>query len=309
MTAATIVNPLEFRGQPPVDVTEADVSPADVRHWSVTEIIKAVGDAGGLIHWSAQETAKAAVRSRKTWMAMEEEQGSPAAEDWLAGARFRKPKGMLSDSQFGKELHALLETWALSGARPPVTLEVFGVEDDIVNATACLDQFDRWLEKAQPEYLATEAAVFSPTYGYAGTADAFASIHTVRFVIDYKFSRKSRDTKGKPTRPYPDSVGLQLAAYAGAELLATWRARRFEQIRKRYYLLNDEEREAAVPVPAVDAGLAIHITPEHCDAYPITKLALAHKAFLHSIDVAKWVFQDSKTVMGDPLVFPDTEVA
>lgn len=304
---STLTNPLEFRGQPPVDISSDEVAPEDVRHWSVTEILKAVGDPGGLIHWSAQETAKAATRSRKTWMAMEEEQGTKAAEDWLAGARYRKPKGQISDADFGKRLHELLEIWALTGERPVPTLDQFGLPDDVDNAQRCLDQFDRWLNDFQPEFLATEAAVFSPTYGYAGTMDAAARIQQVRFAIDYKSSRKSFDARGNPTKPYPDSVALQLAAYAKAELLATWRARRTEVIRKRYYLLNETERALAVPVPEVDAGLAIHITPEHCDAYPIAKLDQAHEYFLHAIDIARWIYQDSKTVMGGVLVPPAHE--
>lgn len=296
---ATIANPLEFRGVAPIQVDE--IAPEDVRHWSVTEILKAVGEAGGLVHWSAQETARAAVRQRETWMAMEREDSTAAAEDWLANSRYRKPKGQLSDSAFGNELHELLASWALTGVRPEVTLERFGVPADVDNATKCLEQFDRWLDDFQPEYLATEAAVFSPTYGYAGTMDAIFIVDGVRFICDYKSSRKSVDTKGKDRKPYADSVALQLAAYAKAELLATWRARRFEKTYKRYYYLNEDERAMGVPVPPVDAGLAIHITPEHCNAYPFGKLDEAHFYFLHALEIARWVFEDSKTAMGDVL--------
>jgi hypothetical protein len=61
---------------------------------------------------------------------------------------------------------------------------------------------------------------------------------------------------------------LQLAAYRHAEFAAVWRARRFEQYSRRYYLLNPEERAMALPMPKTDGGLVIHITPEHCDVYP-----------------------------------------
>lgn len=303
MTAATLTNPLELRGQPPIEVDASEVHPDDVRHWSVTEVLKAIGDPGGLIHWSATEAAKAAVKSRATWQAMEQENGTQEAVEWIAKARFRTSEGRLSDAGFGNLIHELLEQYALTGVRPEPDPVAFGAED-ITNATACLEQFDRWLNTFQPTYVATEAAVFSPLYGYAGTADAFLNIDGIRFLADYKSSRKSWTKKNQPTKPYADSVALQLAAYAGAELLAAWRARRFEKNSRRYYLLSEEERDQALAVPEVDAGLAIHITPEHCDAYPIPKLADLHPRFLHALEVARWVYQDSKRAMLPPLEAP-----
>lgn len=306
MSATPITNPLELRGQGAIDLDPAAVSADDDRFWSVTEILRAVGDSNGLIHWAAKEAAGAAVTSRETWQAMEREQGTDEALDWIASARFRPPKGKISDSAFGTRVHELLEQYALTGARPEVVATPTLPEADVDNARRCLDQFDRWLQDFQPTYLATEAIVYSETYGYAGTADAMLELGGVRFLGDYKSSRKSHDTKGKPTRPYAYSVGLQVAAYAKAEILATWRARRFEETRKRYYLLNADERALAVPVPEVDAGLAIHVTPEHCDAYPIPRLEAAFEAFLHALECARWVFQDSKRAMGPALIRPTT---
>lgn len=302
MTAALEV--LELRGQPPVDVEEADVLEEDQRFWSVTEIISAVGDSKGLQSWAATEAAKAAVQSRQTWQAMEQENGTDAALDWIAQARFRKPKGAISDTEFGNRVHALLEDYALTGVRPEVSDQVPDV--DRKNAERCLDRFDAWLQAFQPQYLATEASVYNLTFGYAGTADAVMVIDGVRFLADYKSSRKSETAKGGKTKPYADSVGLQLAAYAKAELLATWSARRFKKTR-RYYLLNEVERALAVPVPDVDAGLAIHITPEHCDAYPVMDLDAAFRSFLHAQEVARWVYQTSRRAMGPALIPPTRE--
>lgn len=57
----------------------------------------------------------------------------------------------------------------------------------------------------------------------------------------------------------------------------------------------------AVPVPEVDTGLVIHITPDHCDAYPVECGPDIFEAFLFVQEAARWQFQTSKTVIGRPL--------
>jgi hypothetical protein len=143
--------------------------------------------------------------------------------------------------------------------------------------------------------------VYHPTMGYAGQSDAFLTIDGVRFIADYKTSKKAFDKRGNAKTPYPEQVALQLAAYAHAEMAAVWRPRRMEKFRRRYYLLGPAEQEMAVPVPEVDAGLAIMITPEFCTAYPVTVSESVFEAFLHVQEVSRWVNETSKRVMGHPL--------
>ena len=52
----------------------------------------------------------------------------------------------------------------------------------------------------------------------------------------------------------------------------------------------------------VDTGLAIMITPEHCEAYPIRCDEAVHESFLFTVEVARWILQTSKDAMGPPLV-------
>ena len=73
-------------------------------------------------------------------------------------------------------------------------------------------------------------------------------------------------------------------------------------MRRRYYLLGPQERELAVPVPPVDGGVVIHITPEHCIAYPVKCDVEVHEAFLYVLEAARWLFEVSKHVIGEPLV-------
>lgn len=285
----TIAAPLDFPQLGQAADDDAKPTLDDLQLWSVTAIIGTL-DKPALIYWSAEETAKAAVNDAEAWQALA--QRDPAdAIDWLKGARFRRPRGQRTAAELGTAVHAACEEYALSGSRPEVDDEV----------RPFLDQFDRWLQRFTPNYQATEVTVYSPTYGYAGTCDAFMTVGGVRGIVDYKTSRKSFDKKGHPTGPYPE-VALQLAAYRFAEMAAVWRPRRFEKFRRRYYLLGPVEQEQAVPVPEVDTGLVIHITPEHCQAYPVRCDAPVHEAFLHVLECARWVQGESKHAIGIPLL-------
>mgnify|MGYP000974589100 FL=1 len=274
-------------GQPALDGQKP--ADDDERHWSVTTILGCL-KAEGLLYWTAEEAAKAAVNSAASLQSRIEEEGREAVIKWLRDARFRRAKGERTAAELGTEVHAACEAYALTGQRPDVDAEV----------QPFLDQFDRWAQEFQPVYQAAEVTVYSPSYGYAGTCDAFLTVGGVRCIVDYKSSRKSFDNRGNPTTPYPE-VALQLAAYRHAELAAVWRPRRMEQYRRRYYLLGQAEREMAVPVPEVDTGLVIHITPDHCDAYPVECGPDIFEAFLFVQEAARWQFQTSKTVIGRPL--------
>jgi hypothetical protein len=286
-------------GQPAIEnATPAD---DDLQLWSVTTILGAL-DKPALMYWAAEQSALAAVHNEATWRGMladddpdcqHTDAATCPAVKWLRDARFRKPKGIRSATELGTLVHEACEQYALTGTRPA------DVDPEVL---PFLDRFDGWLGRFGPVYQAAEVSVFHPDLGYAGTADGFLTIDGVRYIADYKTSRKDLDAKGKPTTPYPEQVGLQLAAYRWAKYAAVWRPRRAERMKRRYYLLSPDERAMAVPVPEVDTGLVIQITPERCEAYPIVCDAAVFEAYLAVQDSAKWLFQTSRTVMGDPLV-------
>ncbi|MGH3535851.1 MAG: hypothetical protein ACRDQG_14255 [Pseudonocardiaceae bacterium] len=285
-------------GQPAIE--GATPAENDLQLWSVTTIIGAM-DKPALLYWASEQAALAAIHSESTWRGMlaDDEHDchhdSPdcAAVKWLRDARFRRPKGVRSATELGTLVHDACEQYALTGSKPTeVDAEV----------APFLDQFDEWLHRFQPSYQATEVAVYHPELGYAGTADCFLTIDGVRYIGDYKSTRKHLDSRGKPTVPYPEQVGLQLAAYRHAQYAAVWRPRRAEKFRRRYYLLGPDEQALAQQVPQVDTGLVIHITPQACEAYPIVCDTKIFDAYLGVQDTARWLFQDSKTVMGNPLM-------
>lgn len=296
-------------GQEAVEVNKPEDD--DLTLWSVTTII-GVLDKPALLYWAAEQTANAAIDSAATWQAMAEDEGRDAAVKWLRDARFRRPKTRLSDTALGGVTHKMCETYALTGTKPDKDFATelivneggpqVDIDAELEVVGKCLNQFDDWLHRFQPQYQATEVCVYNPTYGYAGQADAFLTIDGVRFIVDYKSSRNARDGQGRPKTPYPEQVGLQLAAYRNADYAAVWRPRRFEKWRRRYYLLSTAERELAVPVPEVDTGLVIQITPESCESYPIRCDEEVHEAFLYCLEAFRWMQETSKTVMTDPLV-------
>lgn len=308
MTTAT---PTAGLGQPAID--DATAADDDLQLWSVTTITGAL-DKQGLVYWAATETAKAAIHAQNSWRGMltDHERDDPACGHldsscpvvkWLGDARFRKPKGQRTATDRGKAVHSAAEEYALTGVRPAVDAEI----------QPYLDQFDRWLQRFSPSYQAVEVAVYHPDLGYAGTLDALLTIgghgsptlpgtDMVRYIGDYKSEEKVVDSRGKATKPYPEQVGIQLAAYRHAKYAAIWRPRRVEKFRRRYYLLGPAERGQAIPVPEVDTGLVIHITPQSCEAYPILCDGPVFEAYLAVQDAARWLYQDSRTVMNDPLV-------
>lgn len=285
----------------------------DARLWSVTTLI-GVLDKPALLYWAAEQTALAAIASAKSLPARVEEDGVETTVKWLRDARFRKPKDALSATALGTVAHRCFELWSLEGVRPtPAEVEQLvameggahftkaGVKGEAATLAKMLDQFDRgWLQRFSPSYEATEVTVFNPDFGYAGTLDTIVSVDGRLLIGDYKTSRKSVDGQGKATGPYPE-VALQLAAYRHAPLAAVWRPRRFEHFRRRYYLLGPEERAQAVPVPQVDGGICIHVTPEHCTAHPVRCDEEVFTHFLYVLECARWVHDIAPAVIGDPL--------
>lgn len=269
------------------DVAEAGAD--DERYWSVTTIVGCL-DKPALVPWAALETSKAAINEEQAWRSRLTHEGPASAIDYLKNARFRRPKGQRSPKDLGTAVHGLCETYALTGVRPQL------VDAEL---RPFLDQFDRFLQEFQPEYIAAEYVVFNETYGYAGQADGAAKLEGTPVLIDYKTSRESFDGRGRPKAPYPE-VALQLAAYRYAEFAAVWRARRFQsEFSRRYYLLSDEERRQGADVPKVEGGVAIFLSPDRYAVHPVRCDEAVFERFLYVQEAARWSFQ-----MAGDVVFP-----
>jgi hypothetical protein len=268
-------------------------APEDKRLWSVTTILKTLSN-GGIEYWQREEVAKYFVSIARSLPQRIQEDG--AAEVIKAGinAPFRRPRGERSAAQLGTDFHAIAEHVAIYGTWPEYDEEL----------RPFVEQYDRWLQRAQPEFLAAEMPVYDTNRGYAGTLDGMAIIGGTKFIIDYKTSKKSFDKQGHPTHPYPEA-GAQLSAYRYAEWAVPVAPRRYEQFRRRYYLFGEPEKDHAFAVPEVDAGLVIHITPEHCHPHIMRCDEEIYECFLYIMEAARWQQDVSKTVVGDILQLPE----
>lgn len=263
----------------------------DERLWSVTTILKVLAN-GAIEYWSKEQVAKALVGIRGSLVQRVEEEGEEEVIRWGINATYRKPKEGRSATQLGTDFHSVAEEIAITGRCPAVDEEL----------RPLVNQFLSWLDRAQPEFTAAEMPVYDLTYGVAGTADGQMRLQGMHVIHDYKTSAKSFDKQGKPTHPYPEAA-LQLSKYRFSEFAVPTSPRRWEQRNRRYYLFGEPERELAVPVPKVDGGVVIHVTPEHCDAYAVRCDEEVHTAFLYILEAARWQNETSKSVIGNKLIF------
>ena len=261
----------------------------DLKLWSVTTIIRQIGGAEGLIQWACAKTADAAIADQDIWSAMVEKGQRSEARKYLADARWRpRPGCSLTDADAGTLFHRLAEKWIFDGRRPHC---------DNAEVNTLLDSFGKWLDSAQPTYDALEMTVYHPDEGYAGTLDAIISEGGRRFVLDYKTSLD--DDEGRRKTPW-HSVAPQLAAYRHARYVAIWKARTEERYSRRYYLLSEEERRNALPMPEIEGGYCLHVTPWHADLYYVrTGEDVYRDGFLAAVDAARWTLRLADTAIDE----------
>lgn len=260
----------------------------DLELWSVTLLLRQIGDPGGLVAWAANKTAASAVDDQAIWQAMVEKGQTAEARRYLAGARFRpRPGCTLTDADAGTLFHSKAEQWLYEGHRPAC---------EVAEVNLLLDSFGKWLDKHQPTFSALEMTVYNPDEGYAGTLDAIIKEQGKLYLVDWKTSL-DLDEGRKRKQPWP-TVAPQLAAYRHAPFYAVWRARMAERYSRRYYLLNKEERRLAQPMPEITGGYCLHISPGHADLYPVaTGDEIYTYGFLAAVDAANWTLRMADTAI------------
>lgn len=111
-------------------------------------------------------------------------------------------------------------------------------------------QYQGFLDKYRPKWVASEFTVWSETHGYAGTADWAARIGGALVLGDHKTGNNV----------YPD-VAMQLAALAGADCI----------------LMPDGTEK---PLPKFDKFAVLHIRPRFSRLIPVEHTEEWFKAFL-----------------------------
>lgn len=154
------------------------------------------------------------------------------------------------------------------------------VEPDLEPYRRCFAEF---LDAVQPRLISAEDVVWSDTHGYAGSNDAILSVsmdednhivpsgEPVTLMVDWKTSKDLHS-----------EVALQLSAYANADRLVS---------------ADGKSR----PMPEIQAGAALHITPEGWEFVPVAIGSEVFEVFLALRRVFDWDREGQKLVLGKPL--------
>lgn len=237
---------------------------------SVTTIIQGgTPTPWGLQKWFKSVNVRYAVENHKLWLPIAENDPQ-AAIDLIVGQADRdRDKASIR----GKDVHDWAEGMVLGTAEGEPPAELAGY----------VKSFVQFLEDWQPAYEMTEATVYSRSHGYAGTLDWIARIEGHGLVLgDYKTKPDGKTIYGE--------IALQLAAYRYADFIG----------------LPDGSE---VPMPEVDACLALVIHPSSYELIPVRADEEAHRAFLHVMEVRRFCTQTAKTCLAKKLFRPAPSTA
>jgi hypothetical protein len=175
-----------------------------VRLMSVTTLISRGLPKPALVGWAKRYTAEKAVELAEEVLALKAKGEAAGAVDMLKAYPDRRRDVA---AELGTAVHQVVER--LSQVEPQflgseVALVVEAAEPEL---RPFILQFVDFCLAVQPQFLYTEAPIYSLRWAYAGTADAYCRIGERAGVLDLK-------TGGV----YPD-VALQLAAYRWADAL------------------------------------------------------------------------------------------
>lgn len=215
-----------------------------------------------LINWAANATAEAAVDA---W----DELGALAPSQRLKrlqGARYAEKDAA---ARRGTEVHRAAEQ-LLAGKSVKVPEEIAGH----------VEAYARFLDEFKVEPRLVEFSCVSYKWGYAGTADLFATLvlpdHGARqLILDLKTTRSG----------VFGETALQLAAYRYADV----------------WLVDGQEVE---PYEA-DYAAAIHVRADGYDLVPVEAGEQQHKEFLYAMRVGQFVAA-SRDLVGPPIIAPTT---
>lgn len=211
---------------------------------SVTTIQQAMAKPA-LVYWSAKMVAEGAISRLSEWTTIREEEGDEAAVRFLKGLPWDK-RDRASDA--GTAVHAAIEA-TVKGTTAPRWPRLL---------TGFRNQYERFLAAYQPEWVTSEATVYS-RLGYAGTLDAIARIGGRTLLIDAKSGERIYD-----------EASIQLAAYRHAEWIDL-----------------GDSRET--PMPQVDAAAVLHLRPDRFQLVEVDAGPEQYAAFLHLLEVYRWM--------------------
>jgi hypothetical protein len=279
------------------DNAEAEHGQPVKRFYGVTSITKlGMGTGYALVEWNARMPAETAYDRFKTLSAYVADGDRKGAVKWLMGSRYAVSGAAKAR---GSQIHKAAEDIALG--RPP--------EID-VELVPYVEQYKRFLEQFEPEFLMAEAPVYNEAYSYAGTTDGIFLIDGKRLLFDIKTTKVlpgELNESGKPKHRGPyDEVALQLAAYRRAEKVGLM-AERVENYYGRYYVYDPSKHFE--PMPETDGALAIMLSPADFRVIPVRTDDEVFRCFIAARECARFNVDVSKRIFGPEITARAREVA
>jgi hypothetical protein len=212
---------------------------------SVTTVQRAMAKEG-LVYWSARVVAEGALEKLPQWQAIRRDEGDEAAVRFLKGLPWSQ-RDKAADA--GSAVHGAIDAEQKGQPVPTWPTKLSGFRE----------QYERFKAAYRPEWITSEATVYSRKYGFAGTLDWIARIGGRVLLGDVKSGE----------RVY-DEVALQLAAYRYAEWMD----------------LGDMVEH---PLPSVEACAVLHLRPRMFQLVEVRADEQMFEAFLHLIQVYRWM--------------------
>jgi hypothetical protein len=218
------------------------------RFWSVTTLTKGgLPEGYGLAKWKRYSVARGAVEAAQAGILMPMIERAPrAAIEYLAELPFQK---QADAADLGTAIHDAIESRLLERPAP----------DPPEAALPYLAQFERFVERYQPEFLLSEASVYNRTHMYAGTLDSVVKIGGRLYVLDVKTG----------SGIYPE-VALQLAAYRNAEFIGA---------------PDDSEQPMFETEPV---GIGLHLQPDWFEPHRVDLRQDVFDVFLYCRETFRW---------------------
>lgn len=225
---------------------------------SVTTILGQTVPKPALVGWAARSTAEWAWDHRAEWTDITDRD---AAVDLLKGAPFRDRD---KAADVGTAVHAYAERIARGEA----------VADVDPAVSPFIPHYAAFVRDWRPQYVETEATVFSDDLGYAGTLDAIAVIDGKTFLLDTKTSRSGVFAE----------VALQLAAYSTADFIGR------------------ADGRTADPLPELHRFAVLHLRPDGYRLVPVTVDFEARRAWRHLVAVYGYLTGAHERAIGTDMV-------
>lgn len=232
---------------------------------SVTTILDRGVPKPQLINWAAKQAARHAVENIAAVSTLVANGDRKVAIEQIASAHVVERDTAASK---GTEIHSHVEAHVLG---QPIAAPGLSIAKSLAS-------FQRFIDEMTPEFVLSEATVYSRTHHYAGTLDlvlTFIRPDGTLKLVDVKTGRNV----------YPE-VALQLAAYRYADFISM-------------------PDGSEIPMPDVDECFVLHLRPRSYKLIPVVADESIFRAFLYAQQVAHFVEHTSREVLGSPVAMSD----